>query len=321
MRLAWRIVRYHAAVIGLLTLLTLPALAQQGQLGTLPAVTHPPVGVAPPFDPNDPNWIKAKETVYKSVMEILAQHQAELDQNIRYHKLMHGDREKKYIALTFDDGPHPQYTSRLLALLKQNHVKATFFVVGEMVERYPQLLKQIAAGGHTIGNHTFHHLNLTKISKADAALEIQACNEAVKRVTGRTPYLFRPPGGDYNHQIAEISEAEKMTMVLWSDDPGDFAKPGSKVIATRLLTKVRGGAIILLHDGIQQTLDLLPFVIDTLRSEGYQFVTVDQLINLENLDKPAKTDSPSSPEKSSASMKSLVPARPAPPATMMKTRG
>lgn len=236
---------------------------------------------------NDAYWLKARETVYRSVMDILEQHQAELDKGIRYHKLMHGDREKKYIALTFDDGPHPQFTPKLLAFLKQYKVKATFFVVGEMAEKYPQLVKAEADAGHCVGNHTYHHVNLTKISSDKVATEIVACNEVVKRITGHTPRYFRPPGGDYNHQIAEICDALNTTMVLWSDDPGDYRKPGEEIIQTRLLNKVKGGAIILLHDGIQQTLDVLPQVITTLRKQGYEFVTVDQMVSLEHLDKPS----------------------------------
>ncbi len=243
-----------------------------------------------PGCPNDQYWLKAKETVYRSVMDILAQDQTELDKGTRYHKLIHGDREKKYIALTFDDGPHPKFTPRLLAFLKQYKVKATFFVVGEMAEKYPQLVKAEADEGHCVGNHTYHHVNLTKIDPGYVATEIEACNEVVKRITGHTPRYFRPPGGDYNHQTAEICEAMNQMMVLWSDDPGDFRKPGESVIELRLLNKVKGGAIILLHDGIEQTLAVLPQVIATLRKQGYEFVTIDQLVAYEHLDKPSAMD-------------------------------
>ncbi len=247
-----------------------------------------------PGCPNDCYWLQAKETVSKSVVSMLLQHQAELDRGIRYHKLMHGDRRQKYIALTFDDGPHPSFTLRLLALLKQYHVKATFFVVGEMAEKYPYLVKAEVADGHCIGNHTYHHVNLTKISPEQGAAEIAACNAVLKHITGHTPHLFRPPGGDYNHQVAEISEALHATMVLWSNDPGDYARPGAQVIERRLLTQpqVRGGAIILVHDGIEQTLDILPHLITTLRQQGYEFVTIDQMIALTNCHDATRSTAP-----------------------------
>jgi len=239
---------------------------------------------AKPISVYDSYWLKAKDTVNKSVMTMLTQHQAELDLGIRLHKLMHGDRSQKYVAFTFDDGPHPTFTPRLLALLKLYQVKATFFVVGKMAERYPSLLQAEVADGHCIGNHTYDHENLTKLSPDKVTFEISACNEVVKRITGQTPHLFRPPGGAYNHQVAEISEALHTNLVLWSNDPGDYAQPGTQVIERRLLsqTPIQGGAIILLHDGVDQTLDLLPHLFATLRLQGYEFVTLDQMITSMN---------------------------------------
>ena len=109
------------------------------------------------------------------------------------------------IALTFDDGPHVASTLQLLALLKQFDVKATFFVVGEMAEQHPELVRAIAADGHVLGNHTFHHVNLKKIAPEYVAVELKACGEVVQSSIGRAPHLFRPPGGDYTTHVSTIA--------------------------------------------------------------------------------------------------------------------
>ncbi|HEY3416089.1 MAG TPA: polysaccharide deacetylase family protein [Armatimonadota bacterium] len=239
---------------------------------------EPTVKTAEIVDPSDPYWEHAKLEVDRSVLELIAQHQAELARGTRYHKFMHGDTGKKWIALTFDDGPHPKFTPRILALLKQYHAKATFFVVGEMAEKYPDLVRAEIAAGHSVGNHTYHHVNLTKILEGDVATEIKACGEVLQKINGRAPRLFRPPGGDYDQGVAEAAEALGYTIVLWTDDPGDYAQPGDKVIASRILAHIHPGGIILIHDGIQQTIDVLPQILTYLQKQGYQFVTIDQMM-------------------------------------------
>ncbi len=233
-------------------------------------------------DKLDKYWQNARKEVYRSVLELLAQHQSEIEKGLKFHKLMYGDPAKKQIALTFDDGPHPKYTPKLLAILKRYHVKATFFVVGEMAQKYPRLVKEQVAAGHSIGNHTFHHVNLTKIPIEDVATEIKACGKVIQSITGQTPHLFRPPGGDYDRAVAEASAALGYVMVLWTDDPGDYASPGTKTIENRVLDKVTNGGIILIHSGIQQTVDVLPQIIRYLKDKGYEFVTVDEMLQSQN---------------------------------------
>ncbi len=226
----------------------------------------------------DRYWIDAKEKVYKSIAEIINQNQSDFNKGIKYHRFMHGDPSSKKIAITFDDGPHPKYTPLLLATLKKYKVKATFFLVGEMAEKSPDLVKAEVADGHSVGNHTFHHVNLTKIPEGYIATEIEACDNVLKSITGASPHLFRPPGGDYNKKVTEVSEALGYTVILWTDDPGDYASPGQKAIFNRTLDRIDNGGIILVHDGVQQTIDVLPKIIMKLRSRGYQFVTVDKLM-------------------------------------------
>lgn len=232
-----------------------------------------------PIDSSDPYWQRALEEVDKSPEEILAQANREERSGIHFPKLIRGNSHEKILALTFDDGPHPIFTERLLALLKQESVKATFFVVGKMVERRPDLLKEIDAGGHLVGNHTFSHVTLTKIPQIEARAEYEACNDLVEDVIGKRMRFCRPPGGDYDKHVVKAATEQGLTTVLWTDDPGDYANPGTHVIESKTLKRLSNGGIILLHDGVQQTLDVLPQIIDYAKKEGFKFVTVDQLLN------------------------------------------
>lgn len=226
---------------------------------------------------NDPFWRNAHEADYKSVREVLAQHEKELERGLKFAQLLHGDPRQKRIALTFDDGPHPAYTPKLLQILAQHRVPATFFVVGEQAEKHPELVRQAAAQGHTIGNHTYHHVSLPKIPLEYVADEIKACGEVIQAATGTFPHWFRPPGGEYNRHIAEIAEALGYTMALWTDDPGDHAFPGEDVLYDRTTARATNGGIILLHDGVDQTLRALPRLIEALRKRGFAFVSLDTL--------------------------------------------
>lgn len=226
----------------------------------------------------DKYWLNAKHEVYKSTLELIAQDQTELLRGLRMNKVLRGDPRRREIALTIDDGPHPVYTQRLLQILKQNNVHATFFVVGERAEQYPELIRAEVAGGHEIGNHTYDHVSLIKIPPEYIDTEIKACGDVLTQITGRPPHLFRPPGGEYNRAVAEASEALGYKMILYSDDPGDYADPGTQVIETRTLDTISNGGIILLHDGSAQTLLILPQIIQRLKARGFQFVTVDALL-------------------------------------------
>jgi peptidoglycan/xylan/chitin deacetylase (PgdA/CDA1 family) len=228
---------------------------------------------------SDPYWQRALEEIDKSPEEIAAQAQREERQGIYLPKLIRGNPREKLLALTFDDGPHPVFTDKLLALLKQENVKATFFVVGKMVEKNPDLLKDIVRNGNMVGNHTFSHVTLTKIPLNEIRAEYEACNDIVEDVVGQKMRFCRPPGGDYDRHVVKAATEQGLTTVLWTDDPGDYANPGTHTIERKTLDRLSNGGIILLHDGIQETLDVLPQIIAYARDHGYRFVTVDELLN------------------------------------------
>ena len=226
----------------------------------------------------DKYWLNAKNEVYKSTLELIAQHQAELLHGVHTETVLRGDPRRREIALTIDDGPHPLYTPKLLQILNLAGVPATFFVVGERAEQYPELVRAEVAGGHEVGNHTYDHVSLIKIPPEYIDTEIKACGDVLTQITGRPPHLFRPPGGEYNLAVSEAAEALGYKMILYSDDPGDYADPGTQVIETRTLDTISNGGIILLHDGSAQTLLILPQIIQRLKARGFRFVTVDQLL-------------------------------------------
>lgn len=220
---------------------------------------------------------KAREQSYLSALEILAKREFEREHNIHFPRLTRGNPKRKELALTFDDGPHPIYTQKLLAILKQFNVKATFFVVGMMVDKYPDLVGQEVAEGHEVANHTYHHLRLPLLPDVNIEEELSNGANAIERAVGSSTRLFRPPGGEYDNDVIAITKRLGYVMVLWTDDPADFANPGSAVIEKRTLQNITNGGILLLHDGVHQTLDILPDLLMRLKKQGYKFVTCSQM--------------------------------------------
>ena len=204
--------------------------------------------------------------------------------------IKHGSDNEKLIALTFDDGPDKDFTPQVLDILKQNDVKATFFVVGENVGWNPEILKREYEEGHEIGNHTFTHINVSKKGYEDIYKEINDTQQAVKKVIGKEPTLFRPPYRALSKNMCSIVKQKDMNVVLWSNlDPRDWSNPGVNYIVDTITSKVDNGTIILLHDynnlrnKRSQTIQALEIIIPKLKAMGYDFVTVSELI--EHLEK------------------------------------
>lgn len=184
-----------------------------------------------------------------------------------------------FIAITFDDGPHPQNTPRLLDMLRARNIKATFYVIGKSVQEYPQVLRRTVAEGHEIGNHSQTHRLMSKLSDAEVRLEMSRCRDAVERAAGVQPRTMRPPYGGLLQRQRELVYSEFGTpTILWSCDPLDWKRPGPSVVTSRILAGTGAGGIVLAHDLHSQTVDAMPATLDGLLRRGFKFVTVSQLL-------------------------------------------
>ncbi|MFD2257413.1 polysaccharide deacetylase family protein [Luteolibacter algae] len=184
-----------------------------------------------------------------------------------------------YIAITFDDGPHPQNTPRLLDMLAARNIKATFYVIGRSVDLHPGVLRRTVAEGHEIGNHSHTHRLLSKLSDAEVRQEMQRCQDAIGHAAGVRPRTMRPPYGGLLQRQRELVHNEfGYPTILWSVDPLDWKRPGPSVVASRILSGTTAGGIVLAHDLHSQTVDAMPATLDGLLRKGFKFVTVSQLI-------------------------------------------
>lgn len=192
---------------------------------------------------------------------------------------------EKVIALTFDDGPGPKNTAQVLEILKKNNIKATFFMVGQMVKYFPQIAKQVAADGHVIGNHTWHHWYF-QMDGATAASEIDRTADIIYKTTGEKTTLFRPPGGFLNNGLAQYAKNKKYAVMMWSEESGDAERglPQVPMLVKNVLKYAKPGAIVLLHDGggnRSKSVKALPEMIAGLKAQGYRFVTIPQLLEMQ----------------------------------------
>ena len=186
-----------------------------------------------------------------------------------------------YIAMTYDDGPHPKNTPRLLDMLRKRNIKATFYVTGRNVNLYPQLTRRIVAEGHEIGNHTWTHRKLTVLSKAEVRKEMNTTRDAIIAACGVKPRTMRPPYGALRQdQRAWIYKEYGYPTILWSVDPEDWKRPGISVVTSRIVNNTRNGGIVLAHDLHKSTVDAMPGTLDGLLRKGFKFVTVSQLLAL-----------------------------------------
>ncbi len=187
-----------------------------------------------------------------------------------------------YVAITFDDGPHPQNTPRLLDILRARNVKATFYVIGRSVDLYPQVVRRTVAEGHEMGNHSQTHRLLSKLSDSELREEMKSCADAVGRAAGVSMRTMRPPYGGLLQRQRELVHAEfGYPTILWAVDPLDWKRPGPAVVTSRILSNTTPGSIILAHDLHAQTVDAMPATIDGLLSRGFKFVTVSQLLAMQ----------------------------------------
>jgi peptidoglycan/xylan/chitin deacetylase (PgdA/CDA1 family) len=207
-----------------------------------------------------------------------------------------GPKDEPLVALTFDDGPNPPYTERILDVLRRERVHATFFVVGRAVEAYPQTARRIVREGHALGNHSWDHPHLLGKSAAFVHDQFARTDDALARVANVRPRLLRPPFGQRDFTTMAQAQRDGYTVVMWSDQlPDDWEQPGDATIASRVVSRVHDGSIIVLHDGNRgllcakaqlpprtcdrtQEIAATQEIVAALQAKGYRFVTIPELL-------------------------------------------
>lgn len=191
------------------------------------------------------------------------------------------ETDRKQIALTFDDGPHPRLTPEILAILEQYHTPATFFMIGVNVNQYPQTAREVIAAGHEVGNHTYTHSHISRLNESTLETELEKCEDVLEELCEYRPHLFRPPEGAVTSYVEHCSERGDYTMILWSIDTHDWAHRSAADIVDTVLSQVRPGSIILMHDYIgtdSHTAEALSVFLPELLRRGYEPVTVSRLL-------------------------------------------
>ena len=197
------------------------------------------------------------------------------------------DTDEKVAAFTFDDGPNEIYTPQLLDILAQKELKATFFLLGKHVEKYPEIVKRIHSEGHEIGNHSFNHSLLLLYTKSYVKRQIESTSALIEKTVGLTPSYFRPPMGLFTPSMLDAVSESGMTAVVGEVYPRDPYRPGTDKIVERVLSRIKPGSIVILHDSgtfgkvdRSQTVAAVSILIDRLRDQGYRFLTVGELLSL-----------------------------------------
>jgi peptidoglycan-N-acetylglucosamine deacetylase len=186
----------------------------------------------------------------------------------------------KVIAMTFDDGPHPSFTPRLLDILRQRGIRATFYVVGNRCTEYASVMRKIAADGHEFGNHTWTHpMSPSRWGRGNLEPEIQRTHDIIVKVAGTAPKTYRPPGGSVTPaQMDWLLADYGYPTILWAVDPLDWKDRNAPLVTRRILSSTKAGDIVLAHDIHRTTVDAMPGTLDGLLADGFRFVTVAELI-------------------------------------------
>jgi peptidoglycan/xylan/chitin deacetylase (PgdA/CDA1 family) len=193
--------------------------------------------------------------------------------------------KEKVVALTYDDGPHPVYTRQILDILDKYHVKATFFMIGRLMDRYPDVVKDVLKRGDVIANHTYTHpSNIEADTSAQVIRELEQCEQVVERMTGKRAYFFRPPRGLIDSTVFSIARDEGYRTILWTVCADHHDAPTPELMAERVLRLNRPGGIILAHDGSfpsrWKDVAATPLIIERLQKQGYRFVTIPELLKI-----------------------------------------
>lgn len=191
---------------------------------------------------------------------------------------------RQSVALTFDDGPDDVYTPKILDILARYGARATFFLIGSSVERYPAVVKRIVAEGHAVGNHTYFHSNLSRMAPWQVLLDLEKAENAFLRVAGRRSALVRPPYGALDPLAVEAVGQKGYRVVLWTVDSLDWRGLAGEAVVKNVLPKLKSGMIVLQHsaggpdEDLSGTLEALPVIVETLKSQGYRFLTAPEVV-------------------------------------------
>lgn len=188
------------------------------------------------------------------------------------------ERDYNVVSLTFDAAWGNEDTETLIEILGKYNIRATFFVVGEWVEKYPESVKALYDAGHEVMNHSYTHPYMTKLSSEQMIKQINDCDDKIAAITGVRPTLFRPPYGDYNDTVVSTLRGIGHFTIQWDVDSLDWKNPGSDKIVERVLSKVKPGSIVLFHNAAKDTPGALPVIIEGLIQKGYTFAPVSELI-------------------------------------------
>lgn len=192
------------------------------------------------------------------------------------------DTDKKRVAISFDAAWGADKTASIMDILDTNGAGATFFLVGFWVEKYPELVREISQRGYEVGNHSANHPRMSKLTKKQKELELRSVNDAIHKLTGKTPTVFRPPFGDYDDATVEAVNGLGMHCVQWSIDSLDWKEISTEEIVSRCTKGVKCGDIILMHNNSAHILDALPRILEDLKKQGFEVVSVSELIYKED---------------------------------------
>ncbi|MBL3538433.1 polysaccharide deacetylase family protein [Aminivibrio sp.] len=193
--------------------------------------------------------------------------------------LASGSSLVRTVAITFDDGPNEKLTPPLLDILDSLGVKVSFFLVGSMAEKNPGLVREIRSRGHTVANHSYSHRSCLSLSADELEEDILKCSAVLEALTSVPVRFFRPPGGKYDRKTVERVRKNGMKLVLWDINSRDYTGVSPSYIANRMVRRAVPGSILLFHSGVKATIDALPVIIDRLRKNGFEFVTLDEMFS------------------------------------------
>jgi peptidoglycan-N-acetylglucosamine deacetylase len=193
--------------------------------------------------------------------------------------LFHGSPTQPSIALTFDDAPHPLYTPLLLDILRRTHVKATFFCIGRNAVAYPYFVRDMVKSGHEIANHTYHHVRLIGLNLSAINEELETTSDILKSISGQNIKYFRPPGGRYSSQVLQSAFNAGLVTAFWTDDPADFRNAGEKTLERNLVKHLQFGGIILLHDNVLDSIQVLPQFLKAAYNRGIQIDNISGMLD------------------------------------------